>query len=94
MSEEAQAAGAVEEVTEAVKDVKLENGNAPGALNGTPTKEDEAIPFKVPTDLLPTASFVSGKVRLWCLYDVLGTISRSSQRVRSYHYKTVKIFHA
>ncbi|CAH2244427.1 tubulin polymerization-promoting protein homolog [Pararge aegeria] len=37
----------VEEVTQEVKDVKLENGTTPGAANGTPSKnEDNAIPFK------------------------------------------------
>lgn len=47
MSEEAHAAD-VEQVTQEVKDVKLENGTAPGATNGTPTKsEHNAIPFKV-----------------------------------------------
>ncbi|XP_045766949.1 tubulin polymerization-promoting protein homolog [Maniola jurtina] len=45
MSEEH--AQAVEEVTREVKDVKLENGTAAGAANGTPSKnEDNAIPFK------------------------------------------------
>lgn len=39
-------AEAVEQVTQEVKDIKLENGSAPGAANGTP-KEDNAIPFKV-----------------------------------------------
>ena len=39
---------AVEQVTQEVKDVKLENGTAPGAANGTPNKNDNnAIPFKV-----------------------------------------------
>lgn len=38
-------ADAVEQVTQEVKDIKLENGSAPGATNGTP-KEDNAIPFK------------------------------------------------
>ncbi|CAH3914389.1 tubulin polymerization-promoting protein homolog [Pieris brassicae] len=38
---------AVEQVSQGVKDVKLENGSAPGAANGTPTKtDDNAIPFK------------------------------------------------
>ncbi|XP_022113629.1 tubulin polymerization-promoting protein homolog [Pieris rapae] len=38
---------AVEQVSQGVKDVKLENGSAPGAANGTPTKNDDnAIPFK------------------------------------------------
>ncbi|XP_072947349.1 tubulin polymerization-promoting protein homolog [Epargyreus clarus] len=46
MSEE-QAQEAVEQVTEQVKDVKLENGSAPGAANGTPAKNDDnVIPFK------------------------------------------------
>lgn len=43
-------AAAVEQVTQEVKDVKLENGTAAGAANGTPTKnEDNVLPFKVPT---------------------------------------------
>ncbi|XP_059053972.1 tubulin polymerization-promoting protein homolog [Achroia grisella] len=37
---------AVEQVTQEVKDVKLENGTAAGAANGTATKDDNAIPFK------------------------------------------------
>lgn len=47
MSDGAQTAKAVEEVTEGVKDVKLENGNASGALNGNSNKEDGSISFKV-----------------------------------------------
>lgn len=43
---EANGADAVEQVAQEVKDIKLENGSAPGAANGTP-KEDNAIPFKV-----------------------------------------------
>lgn len=39
---------AVEQVTQEVKDVKLENGTAPGAANGTSNKNDDnVIPFKV-----------------------------------------------
>ncbi|VVC86767.1 tubulin polymerization-promoting protein homolog [Leptidea sinapis] len=42
-----QAHEAVEQVTQQVKDVKLENGGDAGAANGTPAKnEDNAIPFK------------------------------------------------
>lgn len=47
---EANGADVVELVAEEVKDIKLENGSAPGAgaSNGTPgAKEDNAIPFKV-----------------------------------------------
>lgn len=41
-------AKAVEQVTQEVKDVKLENGTAPGSANGTPSKNDDSvIPFKV-----------------------------------------------
>lgn len=57
MSEESQTRDAVEQVTQDVKDVKLENGGAAGAAsgagaagaaNGTPAKNDDnAIPFKV-----------------------------------------------
>lgn len=44
---EGSAPDAVEQVTQEVKDVKLENGTAPGAANGTPAKNDDnAIPFK------------------------------------------------
>ncbi|XP_046968525.1 tubulin polymerization-promoting protein homolog [Vanessa cardui] len=40
-------AQAVEQVAEDVKDIKLENGTAPGAANGTPSKNDDSvIPFK------------------------------------------------
>lgn len=48
MSTEAQNTdAAVEQVTQEVKDVKLENGNAPGASNGTSSKsEDNALSFK------------------------------------------------
>lgn len=46
MSESAQADAAVEQVTQEVKDVKLENGTAPGATNGT-AKAAEAISLKV-----------------------------------------------
>lgn len=48
MSTEAQNTdAAVEQVTQEVKDVKLENGNAPGASNGTSSKsEDSALSFK------------------------------------------------
>lgn len=50
MSEEsAQAQDAVEQVTQEVKDVKLENGAGPA--NGTPAKnEDNAVPLKVRTN--------------------------------------------
>ncbi|CAH0729796.1 unnamed protein product, partial [Brenthis ino] len=45
MSEEHEQA--VKQVTQDVKDVKLENGTAPGSANGTATKNDDsAIPFK------------------------------------------------
>ncbi|KAJ8713518.1 hypothetical protein PYW07_013888 [Mythimna separata] len=44
MSEAAQADAAVEQVTQEVKDVKLENGTAPGATNGT--AKAEAITLK------------------------------------------------
>nr|XP_021181421.2 tubulin polymerization-promoting protein homolog [Helicoverpa armigera] len=46
MSEGAQADAAVEQVTQEVKDVKLENGTAPGALNGTANKSEGTIPLK------------------------------------------------
>ncbi|KAG7296155.1 hypothetical protein JYU34_021254 [Plutella xylostella] len=53
MSEEAAAVAApaqdaVEQVTQEVKEVKLENGAAPGAeaTNGTPAKNENAVPFK------------------------------------------------
>ncbi|XP_028031124.1 TPPP family protein CG45057-like [Bombyx mandarina] len=48
MSTEAQNTdAAVEQMTQEVKDVKLENGNAPGASNGTSSKsEDSALSFK------------------------------------------------
>ncbi|CAB3262285.1 unnamed protein product [Arctia plantaginis] len=46
MSDGAQTTKAVQEVTEGVKDVKLENGNASGAVNGTSNKEDGSISFK------------------------------------------------
>lgn len=37
---------AVEQVTQEVKDIKLENGSASGAVNGNSNKEDGAISFK------------------------------------------------
>lgn len=43
---ESNGADAVEQVAQEVKDIKLENGNAPRAANGTPSKEDNAVPFK------------------------------------------------
>lgn len=46
MSEDASVDAAVEQVTQEVKDVKLENGSAPGALNGTANKAEGAISLK------------------------------------------------
>ncbi|CAG4947611.1 unnamed protein product [Parnassius apollo] len=47
MSEQSRAQDTVEQVTQNVKDVKLENGSSPGAANGTPSKnEDNVITFK------------------------------------------------
>lgn len=51
MSETAQADAAVDQVTQEVKDVKLENGTAPGATNGT--AKAEAISLKVINKYLP-----------------------------------------
>lgn len=47
MSEAQAVDAAVEQVTQEVKDVKLENGTAPGAVNGTANKAEGAISFKV-----------------------------------------------
>lgn len=46
MSEVPSTPDAVEQVTQDVKAVKLENGAAPGAANGT-KPEDNAVSFKV-----------------------------------------------
>lgn len=56
MAEEtAKAQEAVENLTQEVKDVKLENGAAPGAgaANGTsPKSDDNAVPFKVTNNII------------------------------------------
>lgn len=51
MSAEAKSVEAAEQVTQEVKDMKLENGSAPGAANGTPTKSEDngGMSLKVPT---------------------------------------------
>ncbi|CAK1556290.1 unnamed protein product [Leptosia nina] len=46
MSAEQAQEAAVEQVAQGVKDVKLENGAAPGAANGTTKSDDNPIPFK------------------------------------------------
>lgn len=47
MSDDAQVDASVEQVTQEVKDVKLENGTAAGAVNGTTNKGEGAITLKV-----------------------------------------------
>lgn len=60
MSEDASVDAAVEQVTQEVKDVKLENGSAPGALNGTANKAEGAISLKVLyRNILPTNRYQS-----------------------------------
>lgn len=74
MSEDASVDAAVEQVTQEVKDVKLENGSAPGALNGTANKAEGAISLKVlyrnilPNKSVPKSGFSSLVLNIWYLF--------------------------